>query len=139
MKIATTALVLLVTLASAAIAADDTVESVVSGTLTIQLVPATPPGAEAPPDAPQAGQVTVRLGTKKAAAQPDKLEECGSRWNKRLAEHNKRLELEKGKRSRGQLDRPLSRYHYRETMYLCLEGGGQQTPTTAQQPPDPGR
>ena len=62
MKIAATALVWLA-LASSTMAADDSIESVVSGTVTIQIVPANPSGVEALPGTPATGQVVVRFGT----------------------------------------------------------------------------
>lgn len=115
------ALLLWFAVASSAMAADDKVESVVSGTVTIQMVPATQPGAETRQKPPDVGQVIVRFGPQKSAAEPNKLEQCGDKWNKELADHVKRVAKEKTEPTlRGQIEKPLTRFDYRKYMYDCL-------------------
>jgi hypothetical protein len=104
-------------------AADEKVESVVSGTVTIQMIPTTQSGDQTAAPAAETGQVVVRFGPKKTTSEPDDLERCGKSWNDRFVAHTKKLlkAKETGAALRGRSEKPLTRMQYREHMYGCLE------------------
>jgi hypothetical protein len=105
--------------------ADETLQSTMSGTVTLQVVPNTTPDVQAQPQSSETMTLRIVRPPQQVNTDEDdieyKLQVCGKRWNQKLSDFEKSKKVAEQKRTRIPDRDILTRVSYRQCMYWCLD------------------